>query len=202
MFVHGGLGDLHTFQRQVQEFATTASVANGPRQGPNGHRVCSPAVAERDRRRHGLIGDSSRLSILVFPVHTQSTRDTSDQKSSVSSLHGPRTSTSTKADARCSTARSAAAFGSKLGRRQLQEPLSSVIANALQEASYPHQANQAGSTFNTDSAADVAALVTSLRWAISSTIDVTSAASVKLLSLPSRLEREPSKPARKSATPS
>ena len=90
----------------------TASVANGPRQQPNGHRVCSPARAARDRRRRGLIGDSCRLSILVFPARTRSTRDTRDQKSGVSSPHDPGTSTSTKADARCSPAR-LAAFGSK-----------------------------------------------------------------------------------------
>jgi len=66
----------------------------------------------------------------------------------------------------------------------------------------PHETHQAGSTFNTDSAAHVAAIVTSLRRAISSTTDVTYAASMKLLSLPSRLEREPSNPACKSATPS
>jgi hypothetical protein len=47
----------------------------------------------------------------------------------VSSLHVPGTSTSTKADARCSPAR-LAAFGSKSRRRQLPELLSSVIANA------------------------------------------------------------------------
>jgi hypothetical protein len=177
-------------------------MADGPRQEPNDHRVCSPARAGRDRQRRGLIGDSCRLSILLFPARTRSTRDTSDQKSGVSSLHDPGTSTSTKADGRCSTGRVPAACGSRLRRWQLPESSSSVIANALQEASHPHQANQAGSTFNTDSAADVAALVTSLRWAISSTIDVTYAASMKLLSLPSRLEREPSKPACKSATPS
>jgi hypothetical protein len=108
----------------------TASVANGPRQQSNGPRVCSPARAGRDRRRRGLIGDSCRLSILVFPARTRGIRDTRDQKSGVSSLHDPGTSTSTKADARCSPARLAAAFGSKSRRRQLPELLSSVIANA------------------------------------------------------------------------
>jgi hypothetical protein len=65
-----------------------------------------------------------------------------------------------------------------------------------------HKVDQAGGTFNTDSAARVAAKLTSLMRAISSTTDVTYAESTKLLSLPSRLEREPSKPACKSATPS
>ena len=43
--------------------------------------------------------------------------------------------------------------------------------------------------------------MTPLRRAISSTTDVTYVASLKLLSVPSRLEREPSKTARRSATP-
>lgn len=84
-------------------------------------------------------------------------------------------------------------------RASRQKSLSSVIANALQEAA---ETDQAGGTSNNDAAARVATVASPLRRAISSTTDVTYAASVKLLSFPSTLERAPSNPASKSATPS
>src|ERR1043166_158508 len=64
------------------------------------------------------------------------------------------------------------------------------------------ETDQAGGTSNHDADARVAAVASLLRRAISSTTDVTYAASVKLLSFPSRLERAPSNPASKSDTPS
>jgi len=66
----------------------------------------------------------------------------------------------------------------------------------------PHETDQAGSGFNNDSMARVEADVSPVRRTISSATDVTYAASVKLLNFPSRLDRAPSKPACKSATPS
>jgi hypothetical protein len=76
------------------------------------------------------------------------------------------------------------------------------VPAARQEAPNLAKQNQAGGGFNHDSAARVEAVVSAVRRAISSTIDVMCAASMKLLSLPSRLERAPSKPASKSVTPS
>src|SRR4030095_14109350 len=100
------------------------------------------------------------------------------------------------------TAETLAAFESTLRRRQPPVRLCSIFATARQEASLPHKTDQAGGAFNHDSAARVEAVVSTVRRPLSSAIDVTYAASMKLLSFPSRLHRAPSNPACKSAAPS
>jgi len=70
------------------------------------------------------------------------------------------------------------------------------------KASQPHETDHTGRAFNNDSVARVETVVSSVRRTISSASDVTYPASLKLLNFASRLDRAPSKPACKSATPS